>query len=247
MVTERLGKQISRHPKVAIATAVMVTLIAVGCIQLFGIEQEFSEDAFLPQIEIVQASEEISENYTATYSISILVKSKNGDILTSEGLRDMLHIEKAISDDIELIPALEIPEDPASNMNSVADMVAQMALIQQGILVPTLEQKIFVVENVDDYQIKHTIAEMLNSSLTPPEIKGMFSILLTKDFDPADKTLRAKGTIIMTSLNASWFAQGFVANHTGAVRDGAGIEKRMDELVRHTVVETIDARVMGNQ
>ena len=152
----------------------MITLIAVGCIQIFGIEQEFTEESFMPDIEVVQASDEISENYTATYSISILIKSKNEDVLTSEALVDMLQVERAIIDDAEIISTLENPKTPSSNVNSVADIIAQMILIQQNVTFPTMEQKIFAIQTMNDDQIKQLITGILNSNQTPPEVKGMF-------------------------------------------------------------------------
>ena len=74
MIMDRFGKKVSQYPKVTIATIVVITLIAIGSIQIFGIEQEFSEESFMPDMEIAIASDEISMDYTTTASVSILVK-----------------------------------------------------------------------------------------------------------------------------------------------------------------------------
>lgn len=127
MIMEKLGKAISRYPKTTVVATITLTLIAVGCIQIFGINQEFSEESFLPDIDIVKASEEISSNYTGSYTVSILVKSQATDVLTAKSLVEMLQIEKQIIEDPAIIPLLETPEAPPLNVNSVADIIAQMA------------------------------------------------------------------------------------------------------------------------
>ncbi|GEM_PF-5154094 len=56
MIMQRLGKQLSRHPKATIAATIAITLIATGCIQIFGITQEFSEEPFMRKMELVKIS-----------------------------------------------------------------------------------------------------------------------------------------------------------------------------------------------
>ena len=243
MIMDGLGKRVSGYPKATIVAIVMITLIAIGSIQIFGIEQEFSEESFMPDMEIVKASNEISEDYTATYSVSILVKSKNGDVLTSDALVEMLQIEKAIINDSKIMPTLENtnPEMLPTNVNSVADIIAQMALAQ-NIPNPTMEQKIFAIQSMSDFDIKQLIGEILSSNQTPPMIKGMFSMMLTKDFDPAKGEFKAKGTIIMVNLNAS------MASGDSHMMGGSGIsepEQRMDEIVKSTKLESTTMTVMG--
>ena len=41
MIMDILGKRVSKYPKATIVTIVMITLIAIGSMQIFGIEQEF--------------------------------------------------------------------------------------------------------------------------------------------------------------------------------------------------------------
>ncbi|GAH14603.1 unnamed protein product, partial [marine sediment metagenome] len=135
MIMDKFGKKVSKYPKATIVTIVVITLIAMGSMQIFGIEQEFSEESFMPEMEIAKASDEISEKYITTSSVSILVKSKDNDVLTSNNLVEMLQIEKAIIDDSVIIPTLDTPEMPSVNVNSVADIVAQMALLQQNIAI----------------------------------------------------------------------------------------------------------------
>ncbi len=79
MIMDGLGKRVSKYPKATIVTIVVITLIAMFSMQIFGIEQEFSEESFMPEMEIAKASDDISGNYTTSASVSILVKSKDND------------------------------------------------------------------------------------------------------------------------------------------------------------------------
>jgi len=243
MIMDRFGKKVSKYPKLTIATIVAITLIAMGSMQIFGIEQEFSEESFMPDMEIAIASDEISRDYTTTASVSILVKSKNDDVLTSDSLVEMLEIEKTIIEDSTIMPTLETPEIPSVNVNSVADIVAQMALLQQNITIPTIDQKIFVIKNMNDDQIKQLISEILSSDQTPIEVKGIFSMILTKDFDPNKGEFKAKGTMIIINLNSS---SGGSTNGMMGQSGSSEAEKRMDEIVKGTKLEYTEITVMGS-
>jgi len=243
MIMDRFGKKVSKYPKLTIAAIVIITFISIGSMQFFGIEQEFSEESFMPDMEIAIASDEISRDYTTTSSVSILVKSRDNDVLTSDNLVEMLQIEKAIIEDPTVIPALETPEIPSVNVNSVADIIAQMALLQQNILVPTMDQKISVIKGIDDNQIKQLISGILSSDQTPIEVKGIFSIILTKDFNPIKGELKARGSMIIINLKPS------SENNTNGMMGHLGsseAEKRMDEIVKSSKLEYIEMTVMGS-
>jgi predicted RND superfamily exporter protein len=246
MVMDRLGKRVSEYPKVTIVVIILITLIALASIQFFGINQEFSEESFMPDMEITQASNEISDDYTATASVSILVKSKTGDVLTSNGLVEMLQIEKEIIDDPDVITVLENPVIPSANVNSVADLIAQMALAQQNISFPTLDQKIFSLQSMTDDQIKQLIIGILSSNQTLPQVKGMFSMMLTKDFDPETGNIKAKGTMIIFNMNAS-MGSGSGGGPMGGEGESpiAKAEQRMDNIADDANLKSIDPTVMG--
>jgi predicted RND superfamily exporter protein len=213
--------------------------------QFFGVEQEFSEESFMPDMEIAQASDEISADFTTTSSISILVKSKDNDVLTSKNLVEMLQIEKEIISDPDIVSSLYVPEIPSVNVNSVADIISQMALLQQGITNPTMEQKISVIQNMNDNQIKQLINGILSSDETPIEVKGLFSMILTKDFDIGKGVIKAKGTMILINLNPS-ISKGSSGMYSSAESGLSKTEKRMDEIVKSKNLNFIDITVMGS-
>ena len=196
MVMDKLGKRVSEYPKATIVTNVIITLIAVGCILIIGLEQEFSEESFMPENEMVQASDEISAEYTSTAQVSILVKSKNDDLLTRNGLLEIMQIEQQIINDDKVRPNLENPNNTASNVNSIVDIIAQMAFLQYNAS----------LENLSDNEIKQLIFGLLSSNETSPQIKGMFSFMLTKDFNPLDPNgIKAKGTMIIFIMNRNYY------------------------------------------
>ena len=243
MIMDRFGKKVSKYPKLTIAIIVVITLIAMSSIQIFGIEQEFSEESFMPDMEIAIASDEISMDYTTTASVSILVKSKNDDVLTSDNLAEILQIEKNFVEDSTIKTNLETPEIPSVNVNSVADIVAQMALLQQGITNPTIDQKISIIKSMNDNQIKQLIREILISDQTPIEVKGLFSVILTKDFDPIKEEFKAKSSMIIINLNPS---SGGSSNGMMGGSGSSEAEKRMDEIIKNTKLEHIEMTVMGS-
>ncbi|KYK29000.1 hypothetical protein AYK20_06265 [Thermoplasmatales archaeon SG8-52-1] len=243
MIMDRFGKKVSKYPKLTIVTVVVITLIAMGSIQIFGIEQEFSEESFMPDMEIAIASDEISMNFTTSASVSILVKSKDDDVLTSDNLVEILQIEKNIIEDSTIIPVLAIPEMPSANVNSVADIVAQMALLQQNITVPTMDQKIIMIQNMNDEQVKQLISVILSSDQTPIEVKGIFSMILTKDFNPIQGEFKAKGSMIIINLDPS---SAGASNGIMGQSDFSEIEKKMDDIVKDTKSECTEMTVMGS-
>ena len=139
MVMKNVGRIVTKFPAITIAVVIAITISSVLCISHYGLSQEFEEEAFLPDIEIAKASQEISEQYTSTYSVSILVKSKHENLLTSNALVEILQLEKDITNDSIIRLKLETPEMPSTNVISVADIIAQVAFSQQNVTFPTFE------------------------------------------------------------------------------------------------------------
>ena len=138
-------------------------------IQIFGINQEFSEESFMPNMEMAEASEEISEKFTSIGSISILVKSKNKDVLTTDDLVEILQIEKKVISKLTN-ENTDKNTDSYISVNSVADIIAQTALFPTGNTNPTIDEKIVVIQNMNDDEIKQTVIGLFTSDQTSPEI-----------------------------------------------------------------------------
>ncbi len=248
MVMKSLGQAVSGHPKMTISILIVVSILAAGFIAVFGIDQEFSEASFMPESEAVLAQEDVADLFSTSnvYSVTILVKDKDQDVLTSGALEEILIVERDIVNDPEVIPILMNPDVPSANANSIADIVAQSALAAQGNMAPTYDEKIIAIQNMNDTMIKQTITALLSSNFTPPQVKGMFSMLLTSDFNPEGGIIQAKGTMIFISLNGS-LGEEEESQHGMTAQESTFslTEERMDTIVTGLDLQSTEMRVMG--
>ena len=248
MVMKSLGSAVAAYPKVTIAILVVISILAVGFIGVFGIDQEFSESSFMPENEVIIAQEEVADLFSTSneYRVSILVKDKDKDVLTSGALEEMLMVERDIVNDPIIVPTLMYPGNPSANANSVADIIAQSYLAAQGNSEPTLEEKINATQNMNDTIIKQTVTGILASNFTPPHVKGIFSMLLTSDFSFETGNIQAKGTMIIISLNGTLGEEEDA--HGGMTSEESPLslsEQRMDAIVNDMNLESTEMRVMG--
>jgi len=133
MFMEKVGNLVTNKPGAAIAAVLIVTLLLFSGVFVKGLDQTFDESSFMPDIPMAQAESEVGNNFAREYSITILVKGTNGNILTPEALVEMLEVEKALAEDPFLAKNLEQPTVPAGNFNSVADQIVFIALLQEQI------------------------------------------------------------------------------------------------------------------
>jgi predicted RND superfamily exporter protein len=250
MVVKSIGDRVSKYPKATIAIILAISVLALSFIGIFGIDQEFSESSFMPDHEVVQAQNAVSELFSTSnmYSVSILVKGRSGDVLTSAVLVEMLTIERDIVSDTEIIPTLMVPQMPSMNANSVADIISQKEWGRQNETLPTFDQKIDTVSNMTDVQIKMTVGEILADDNTTLQDKGMFFLILTKDFAPESGDISAKGTIIFITLNGTLNEDPEGEQHQGMTSIETPLSKaelRMEKIVNDISPEASEVRVMG--
>ena len=242
MITEYTGKIVSKYPKITIIAVVLATIVATLFIGLKGIDSDYSEEAFMTETDESRALDEIQNQYSrGTNSISIVVKSKGSDVLTADALAEILVIEQKFAADEMVILALATPEMPVHSFKSIADMISQMLLIPKNNTTPTMADKIEVLRSAQNSEIKGMLEKSFNSDMTPPEIKGALSMMLTKDFDPENGHFSAKGTLIVVNLNST----GTVAGHGAEDNEFTDAERKMDEIVKGTDLAETDMTVMG--
>jgi predicted RND superfamily exporter protein len=246
MVMKSLGTAVATYPKVTIAILAVISLLAFGFIGIFGIDQEFSESSFMPENEVVIAQEEVADLFSTSnvYGVTILVKDKNQDVLTSDALAEMLRVERDIVNDPIVNETLMFPDNPSSNANSVADIVAQFALAAQNNT--SFDEKIDAIQSMNDTVIKQTITGILSSISTPPQVKGMFSMLLTSDFSPETGEIRAKGTMILITLNGTIGEDAQSHGMTSVETPLSKSEERMEAIVKGMGLESTEMRVLGS-
>ena len=232
---EKLGNRISSHPFMAIGIILLITIASAASVAHFGLTQEFSEDTFMPDLDIVRANDEISSNFTSTYGVSILVRSPDDDLLTRDALVEILGIEKAIANS-SIKNELFTPTMPSYSIGSVADIISQFVLQQRGIENPTYDEKIAALQGMNDSEIKNTIKVIFSPFFPYPQIKTMLSTSLTKEFN--ESNLKAKGSIIRVSMNYS-----LRKNEERALQ----MEREIDTLVKGYAPSSVEAYVMGEQ
>lgn len=239
---KKLGDIVANHPRRTVTLLIVLSILAAGSIGYFGIDQEFSEASFMPEEEAFVAQDEISELFSTTneYRVTILVKSD--DVLTSETMVDMLRVKGEIIQDEYISDTFLYREAPMMNVNSVAGVVAQTILAQTGNMEPTLEEMIGALSMTDD--IKGVITQILANEHTPPQVKGMFQMLLTDDFDPMTGQVSAKGTMIVVSLDGELRPE----SGEGMTTEKSPLsisEERMNDIVEGMDHENSEIRVMG--
>lgn len=232
---EKIGRWIGNHPWMAIGIILIISIASLTSISTFGLKQEFSEETFMPDLEEVKANNEVMNNFTSTYEVTILVKAKNEDLLTKNSLLEMLEIEKAIANS-SLRQDLYTPFLPSYSIGSIADIVSQSVLEQRGIENPTYEEKISALQQMNDSQIKNFIKSFLTNPFAPADIKAMFTMSLTKDFNLS--SLKAKGSIIRISMNESVGKDDEYALEK---------EREIEKIVNGVNLQTIYAYIIGEQ
>ncbi len=231
---EKIGKTIATHPLMSIAIVLIITFASIASVSYFGLKQEFSEETFMPDLEMVKANNEISTNFTSSYDVPVLIKSKYDDVLTRDALVEILKIEKEIANS-SLKGDLFTPSVPSYSIGSVADMVAQILLKKQGFI--PYDEKIGALQNMNDSEIKDAIKEGIFNPFSPFHfLQPMFTMSLTKDFNST--TMKAKATIMQINFNGS-----IGKNASRALKT----EREIERIIKNQELVSIDAYVMGEQ
>ena len=135
----------------------------------------------MPKNRIVEANEEILEQYENYYDVIVLIKSKDGNVLNKDDLLEMLKIEKNVNESLN------------AKCFSVADIISIIFLINENKNI-TYENKIRIMEeksNDDIQSLLHFILKLMPSNY--------LALFLSKDFDGK----KAEATLIKISLNGS--------------------------------------------
>ena len=122
MVMKVVGKIVTKMPTATILAVLILTSLLGYAYFGIGAEMEAEEETFLPDNELVNAEIEIKDIYGTTRPVQVLVKSKNGDVLTSDALTEMLRLEKGFLED-ENINSTLISERNPQRMISPADTI----------------------------------------------------------------------------------------------------------------------------
>lgn len=257
-MTEKIIKHISSHPKASIVIVLAITAIMVFSIYTNDISTQLNEESFLPDMDVVNAYENVSSNYTGQYVVQILAKSRDGDILDRESLAEVFAVEEALLADTTIVEHVENPGYPEGNMRSLPTTLAVVRIVAEATIQGinndilfyypyniTQMKKALLGENISIYTIDGAIN--LGFFFTPNNIKESISLLsmdpegktaleyvsrtLTKDFNLSSH-IEAEGCIILISLNPE-------------IEDKVGIEEKINGIVKSINTDEIELTILG--
>jgi len=141
MVMKVVGKIVTKMPiPTILAVLIMTSLLGYAYFGI-GAEMEAEEETFLPDNELVNAEIEIKDEYGVTRPVQVLVKSENGDLLTSAALTEMLRVEKGFLEDENISSTLISERNPQRMMSPadtiimgkmLLDLIGEMTITFQG-------------------------------------------------------------------------------------------------------------------
>ena len=192
-MNEKLGKFITKKPKLTVALIVIITILMMLIYNIpepFGFDKKDveSESDWLPDNKYIIADNEINENYGVQVSyLQIIVQGKDKNVLTKNALIDILEVEKKVSENKNVQNILS-PYPP--NILSISSSLTQII----GDNITSYEGMFETLNNLEQ--------EQLNENLT--NMAEQIRMFLTKDFseNPKNGNAKAKGTMILVMLNS---------------------------------------------
>ncbi|MCK5561318.1 MAG: MMPL family transporter, partial [Thermoplasmata archaeon] len=224
------GEAIAMHPGRTLGIVLIITLLFFLINMnpgMFGLTQytEETEDAWFPDNEISETIDDLKNNYGSNVQYcQILVKGKNGDVLTREALLDILEVEKQIANSSKVKYVL-YPQP--GNITSISSMIAYMNLSMQGIPIEdiTYVNMTDVIDGLSTDDIKTQLLNLKNViEMNIPGISkeaetalNMAKMLLSKDFvtslnkayESQDSSMiKAKATIMLVMFDLKKYDEG---------------------------------------
>jgi predicted RND superfamily exporter protein len=190
MMMDGASKGITAHPGLAVFSVVIITLLLLSGVYFNGINSTFDEESFLPDVDIAKADVEISESFSREFSIPILVKSNNANVITPASMVEILQVEKAVTEDEFLVEVMEDPEVPSRNFNSVADQIIFIYVMSQSL---------------DGFNVLKSNLDLLNDSFNSINQNIEALISQVKSVDTSDNE-----TTIETFENVSFALNGIL-------------------------------------
>ncbi len=261
-----INEWISEHPKTSIGIVLAITALMIFSIYSNGISTQMNEQSFMPNIDVANSYQEIRSNYTEQYTVQILVRSQNGDILNRDSLDEVFDAEEALLSNETVRTNLENPSYPEGNIISLPTTLAATRIVaeafMQGMNTSLLEyypynmtqmRRALLGENITIPVGNETIN--LQFMYTPSNVKESIRLLsfnpngkvaleyisrtLTKDFNISSKNMTADGCVIIVSLNPK-------------AKNPLKVEEAIDKVVksvdaRHVKMDTLGDKLITDK
>ncbi len=204
-----ISSSISNRPLLFLALIFILTGFFGGAFLLQGIEMEATENTFMPENELVNASEEIGEKFGSTQGVQVIVKADSGNVLIPESLVEVVEVQEAISNN-EDVNVLLIGESDPRRISSVPNN-----LIQGKNLLNTINGMKDAL--VPQFSEINSSLSQLNQVLRESRMRVQNS-LGTKELPEA--IILANRSIMQTAMELISLYSGGAPGHGGGSRNG---------------------------
>jgi len=207
---DKIGGFVGKRPVLTILIVLMITALSIFSVALNGIDSSFATSDFTPDNEMTKASTEISETFALDYSVTVLVKGVDGDMITQDAFLDVLEAESNVTSNATLVSYLSTPSNPYGSVVSPVYMISSAMLMSMNqtqldalglTAVPTYDNLIAMMKVVPTFQLKAAVSQLMASPYTPEQVKTYLPRMFTADFDPTSTAPEAKGALLLYSFS----------------------------------------------
>lgn len=129
MALDKLGRAVTSYPKLAILSAVIITLILGSVYFSLGAELRLEEETYLPDNELVQAHREIRIEYgPETKYVPVVVKARDSNVLRVSALTELVEVENGFLATEEINSTL-VSEEGSERVLSPADIIVMSSFL----------------------------------------------------------------------------------------------------------------------
>ncbi len=225
---------VTKKPLMTIAAVVIVTLLMMAAIAQNPQDQEMDDSRWLPDHEVMNAMEDIEDNFPAqTRNIPVVTHAVTPkgepNVLTSAFMIEVLEIEWALANDTDIAATL----DAEQNFISLPQLLGMLANPEAT----SLKSLILTYENLTDKQVQ----DLFTMAQTAPGLGEFITSLVSTDL--ADHPDRAEATIFMVCLDTSTLPGEKEEDRDDRLED---IEERIDIVVEEQELSHQEPTVVSN-
>lgn len=205
-----VGGFVGKRPMLSILVVLLITALSIFSVALNGIDSSFTNSDFTPDNEMTKASNEIAETFAMDYSVTVLLKGVDGDLITQKAFLDVLEAERNVTNNATLVSYLSTPANPYGSVVSPVYMISSAMLMslnqtQLDMLnltaMPTYDNLIKLMKVTPTFQLKAAVYGLMSSPYTPVQVKTFLPRMFTADFDPTSTAPEAKGALVLYSFS----------------------------------------------
>ena len=254
-----IASWVARHPQFSVAAVLSVTALMLFSIYSNGIATQFNEDSFQPDIEVVNTYREIGSNFTGQYTVEVLARAGDGNLLDRESLTDIFALEEVLLANATICSHLRNPQYPEGNIISLPTTLAATRIAAEATLQGRGEDWLLY----HPYNITQMRRALLGQNITihgsggavnlsffytPDNVQQSIRMLamnplgsqaieyisrtLTTDFNASAQNLTAAGCVVLIFLDPE-------------TPDRLGLEKIIDAIVRDMQPQQVTFTTIG--